>query len=228
MWSPRRSTNAAQGALYERMGADLHRSRTAPAEEPGWLAGCRAGEPGAIAAMFQELLPTVEAVLFRLVGPTPDLPDLVQSVFVAAIRALPGYRGEASFKTWITKIGVYTAQHHLRDGRVRRLVPLELVPPEHLGAPPRDLDREIDERRLAVRLHTLLDRIPPKNRVALLLFGVEGRSAAEVAALMGASEVTTRSRVFLARRELRALIRADRELSAMADALLHRREEGTG
>ena len=173
--------------------------------------------------MFKENLSTIEGVLFRLVGPTPDLPDLTQSVFASAIQSLPRFRGESSFKTWIAKIAVYTAQHHLRSGRVRRMVPLLSVPSEQLGVDARDIDREIDERRLSLKLHALLDKISANTRIALLLFGVEGLSAAEVAKLMGATEVATRSRVFLARRELRSLIEADDELRSAAESLLGRR-----
>lgn len=173
--------------------------------------------------MFKENLATVEGILFRLLGPTPDLPDLTQSVFASAIQSMSRFRGESSFKTWICKIAVHTAHHHLRAGRVRRMVPLATISPEQLGMDTRDLDHEIDERRLGLKLHALLDKISAKNRIALLLFGVEGLSAAEVAKLMGATEVATRSRVFLARRELRSLIDADEELRNAAESLLGRR-----
>lgn len=173
--------------------------------------------------MFKENLSTVEGILFRLLGPTPDLPDLTQNVFASAIQSMARFRGESSFKTWISKIAVYTAHHHLRAGRVRRMVSLASLPPEQLGIESRDIDRDIDERRLSLKLHALLDKISAKNRIALLLFGVEGLSAKEVAKLMGATEVATRSRVFLARRELRALIDADEELRNAADSLLDRR-----
>lgn len=199
------------------------KSDTELAATPDWLAGCLAGDASAITAMFKENLSTVEGTLFRLLGPTPDLPDLTQSVFASAIQSMSRFRGEASFKTWISKIAVYTAHHHLRAGRVRRMVPLASLPPEQLGVDSRDIDRDIDERRLSLKLHALLDRISAKNRIALLLFGVEGLSASEVAKLMGATEVATRSRVFLARRELRALIDADDELRSAAESLLGHR-----
>lgn len=172
--------------------------------------------------MFQEHRLTVERVLYRLVGPSTELPDLIQTVFAETIRSLPRYRREASFRTWITRIAVYTAYRHVRAGRVRRLVPLSSIPQDRLGLHPQDLERDLDERRLAVRLYALLERISVNNRIALLLCSVEGRSAAEVAALMGATEVAIRSRVFLARRELRALIASDAELSNMTNALLNR------
>ncbi len=189
-------------------------------ERPSWVAGCCAREPAAIATMFREHCDTVERMILRLVGPTPDLEDLVQTTFVEVIRTIHRYRGEASFKTWITSVAVHVAQHHLRAGRLRRHAPLEMVPEDRLASPTPDIEAQLDERRLSERLYALLDRIPSRQRVALVLFTIDGRPVEEVAALTGTSQVTTRSRVFLGRRALRTLIDADPDLSQMADSVL--------
>jgi RNA polymerase sigma-70 factor (ECF subfamily) len=172
-----------------------------------------------IEALFREHAPAVERTLGRLVGPVADLEDLVQTVFLEAMSSLSRFRGEASFKTWLISIAVHTGQHYLRAGRIRRHLPLDLVPEEAVRRDP-DHDRQIDERRLAPELHRLLDGISPKKRIALLLYVVEGYSIEEVASLMGASETATRSRVFFARRELRGLLGADPRLAAHVEALL--------
>ena len=185
------------------------------------LTRCRAGDGQAIEELFRAHAPQVERVLGRLVGPVADLEDLVQTVFLEAISALSRFRGEASFKTWLLSIAAHVGQHYLRAGRVRRHVPLDLVPEddeELRGEVP--YDRRLDERRLALELHQLLDRISPKKRIALLLYVVEGHSVEEVAALMGASQTATRSRVFFARRELRKLFSSDRRLAEHVAALL--------
>lgn len=197
---------------------------------PGWLDGCLAGDPTAVSAMFEENCEAVERIISRLVGATPDLEDLVQNTFIEALQALRRYRGDASFKTWITSIAVHIAQHHLRAGKLRRHAPLELVAEEHVASGPVDVEGVLDQRRMSARLHGLLDRIPANQRIALLLFAIEGRPVEEVAALMGASQTTTRSRVFFARRALRKLIAVDPALSEMAATLVdagERREEGT-
>lgn len=198
----------------------------ARAERPAWIAGCCAREPAAVAAMFKEYCGTVERIISRLVGATTDLEDLVQTTFVEAMRAIGRYRGEASFKTWITSIAVHVAQHHLRAGHLRRHAPLELVPEAHVATSSPNLEAQIDERRLSARLYALLDKIPARQRVALLLFTIDGRPVEEVAALMGASQTTTRSRVFFARRALRTLIAADPDLSEMATSFMGLRKDG--
>ena len=205
----------------------LNAAPVAPAPPPAWLAGAKAGDADCIGEMFRDHVGTVERVVGRLVGPTPDFEDLVQNTFAEAMRALPRFRGDASFKTWLTSIAVHVAQHHLRAGRVRRHVALELVPEESysLDDGRANAEQQLDERRLGPALYALLDKIAAPKRVALMLFAIEGRSVEEVAALMGASQTATRSRVFFARRELRALIAADPRLCALADDVLGQRKE---
>ena len=193
---------------------------------PAWLDECRAGNAVAITAMFNASCGMVERTIYRLIGATPDLEDLVQNTFMEALRSLPRYRGEASFTTWLTSIAVHVAHHHLRSAKLRRHAPLESVPDHQLPTSTHDAERQLDERRLVGHLHGLLDRISPSQRVALLLFAVEGLAIDEVAALMGASPTTTRSRVFFGRRALRALIKEDPGLRAIvADLLDHQPED---
>jgi RNA polymerase sigma-70 factor (ECF subfamily) len=197
-----------------------------------YLEGCRNGRTDAIEQLFRTHRQMVERMVTRLVGPSPDFDDLVQSTFVEVIRNLSRFRGEAKLSTWIGGIAVHVVQHHLRAGKIRRHVPLELVSgdePQNGGTvhtaaaliDPRDgAEQTLDGRRLAMRLHGLLDRITAKKRVALLLYVMEERSVEEIAALMKATQTATRSRVFFARRELRKLIASDQELREWADALL--------
>ena len=213
------STKSNLGALTPMMRFDPTRfARTAEAPPP-WLAGCRAGEPAAIEALFAECLPGVERLLGRLVGASPDLEDLVHDTFAEVLRARPRFRGDARVSTWIASIAVHVAQHHLRAGRLRRYQSLEAVPDAELASEMPDHDRRLDERRLGQALYALLDRIAPNKRLALLLFAVDERPVEEVAALMGASQTATRSRVFFARRELRRLIAGHADLSSWANTL---------
>jgi RNA polymerase sigma-70 factor (ECF subfamily) len=194
------------------------------------LAGCRAGRPEALERFFRTYGSMVEGVIGRLVGPTPDFEDLVQTTFTEALGNLGRFRGEARLSTWLCGIAVHVAQHHLRAGKVRRHVPLELVGGERAPAPPAlvdpgGADRTIDGRRLASRLHAVLDRISARKRIALMLYVMEDRSVEEIAALMGATQTATRSRMYFARRELRKLTRADAELRELAEGLLGTRAE---
>jgi RNA polymerase sigma-70 factor (ECF subfamily) len=198
------------------------------------VAGCRAGRPEAIETLFRTYGGMVQGVIGRLVGPTPDFEDLVQTTFAEALGNLGRFRGEAKLSTWLCGIAVHVAHHHLRAGKVRRHVPLELVSDERASdraialpslVAPSVADQTIDGRRLASKLHAVCDRISPKKRIALLLYVMEDRSVEEIAALMRATQTATRSRMYFARRELRKLIRADAELRDLAEGLLGKTSE---
>jgi RNA polymerase sigma-70 factor (ECF subfamily) len=210
----------------------IRTARTGTPDDP-CLAGCRAGRPEAIEEFFAAHGGMVERLIARLVGPSPDLEDLVQATFVEVIANLGRFRGEAKLSTWICGIAVHVAHHHLRAGKVRRHVSLELVSEDqrqHLGIlvdGKLGAEQGIDSRRLATKLHTMLDRVGPKKRIALLLYVMEEKSVEEIAALMKATQTATRSRMYFARRELRKLIMADGDLKDWASDLMRRSVEGS-
>ena len=183
-------------------------SGAAPADERTLVERMRAGDPRALEAFYRAHVNRVTRAVGRLIGPTADLEDLVQSTFVEAIRSIPRYRGEASLATWVTRIAVHVAQHHLRRG-VRRSMPLEALPEADVPAAHPTVERVLDDRSLAARVHGLLDRIAPPKRIAFLLYAIEGCSVEEVAALMDAGRAATKSRIWFARREVLALARRD-------------------
>jgi RNA polymerase sigma-70 factor, ECF subfamily len=190
------------------------------ADERTLVAGCRAGDRASLDRFFRTYVSYVERVIARLLGPTSDLQDLVQSTFIEAIQSFDRYRGEASLRTWVTRIAVHVSMHQLRAG-VRRHMPLELVAPfPELAAPGWPADVQLSVRQLARQLHDLLDRLAPKKRVAFLLYTVEEYPVEEVAALTGASRAATKSRIWFARRELLAAVRRRPELQAFMQTSL--------
>jgi RNA polymerase sigma-70 factor, ECF subfamily len=141
----------------------------------------------------------VHRVVYRLVGPSADLDDLVQTVFVEAFRSLPGFRGESLFSTWLGRIAVRVTMHAVRKPRLS-LVPLDGVDaplPSHLSP-----DAAADSQRGVEALNQLLDELRPKKRIAFVLHVLEGYSLEETAAMIGASVAATKVRIHDARREL--------------------------
>jgi len=176
---------------------------------PALIEACRRGERPALEQVFRREAPYLERVLFRVVGPSSDLEDLVQSTLEQAIRAFPSFRGEASVRTWLTRIAVRSALHHLKHPAQRRRVALEVIDG---GLSAVASSRPAHEAEARARLRVLyehLARLDPKQRTAFVLFQVEGRSMDEVAALMDAGLSATKSRVMWARRKLFARLAKD-------------------
>jgi RNA polymerase sigma-70 factor (ECF subfamily) len=168
------------------------------------------GDRAAYTALYQRYADRVFARLTRLIGPGADREDLLQQVFLALFRALPGFRGEATVSTFIYRITVNVACDHLRRRGRRRV-----------DYAPEALDELIDgspspEERARLRAElrdilVLLERVKPAKRIAFVLVAVEGLSLDEAAALVDARPEAVKQRVLHARRELLAMMeRAER------------------
>jgi RNA polymerase sigma-70 factor (ECF subfamily) len=169
-----------------------------------------AGDRAAYATLYHRHAERVFARLTRLVGPGPDREDLLQQVFLALYRALPGFRGDAALTTYLHRITVNVACDHLRR-RGRRAVAYEPAALDELidGSPTPEARARL--RAELQQLLVLLERIKPAKRIAFVLVAVEGLSLAEVAALVEARPEAVKQRVLHARRELLAMLaRADR------------------
>jgi RNA polymerase sigma-70 factor (ECF subfamily) len=179
------------------MGASL--SRVRQPDELDFASRCISGDRGALRALFERERRAVHATLFRLVGSNAQIDDLLQEVFLEVFRSLPTFRGEASLRTWIDRCTVRVAYAHFRRKRSRG-VQLELMPDIAAGDATAE-DRAV-MREAARRLYVELDRLEPAQRMAFTLQAIEGHSLQEVARLMQASLVATKTRVWRARRAL--------------------------
>ena len=184
-----------------------------PAAESGpsaaLIEGCRRGDRAALSAVFRAEAPFVERVLARIVGANGDTEDLLQLTFEHAIRAFPSFRGEASVRTWLTRIAVRTALHHLKHPSRKRRVAFEVIEGGENAVSPSRPQHQAEARARLETLYEHLGQLDATHRTAFVLFQVEGRPMEEVAALMDANLSTTKSRVMWARRKLFARLTKD-------------------
>jgi RNA polymerase sigma-70 factor (ECF subfamily) len=162
------------------------------------------GDPSAVGEAYDQHHAAVRAFAKRLVGDASASEDLVHDVFVALPKAMAGYRGDSSLRTFLIGIAVNHARHHVRAAARRRNAF------EKLGREPSALaaDPEHDARRreLARQLTRALDELSLDHRVAFVLCEVEERSSREVAEIIGVPEATVRTRLFHAKKKLRVLL----------------------
>lgn len=178
--------------------------------EQDLLRRCRAGERKALDELFRAQTPALHRFLLRLVGPRPDVEDLLENTLIAAIDAFPRFRGEASVERWLCSIATRIAFRHFRYSKYRAHASLELLKG---SAEPTDTreqpDAAAETRRRIERLYHHLDRMAPKLRIAFVLYFVDGRPIDEVAAITGGNVVLTKGRIFHARRTLLARAKKD-------------------
>lgn len=162
----------------------------------------RRGETAAVAEVYDRHHGKVFAFARRLVGDPEVAQDLVHDVFVALPKAARKFRGEASIETFLLSIAINQARRHVRTAARRRKAL------ERFGKEPRNdvvLPDEASYRRtLAEELSRALDLLPLDQRIAFVLCEVEERTSREVAVIVEAPEGTVRTRLFHAKRKLRA------------------------
>ena len=136
--------------------------------------------------LYETYESSVERWVRRLVGPGAEVEDLVHDVFLVALRRRHEFRGEARLSTWLFRI----TERIVRKRRCRQRVHgfLNLVFRGHTTAlapaSPTPLE-ELERRQQCALLYAALDRLPEKYRTPVIMFDLDGRSAAEVAALIG-------------------------------------------
>ncbi len=177
------------------------------------IEACRLGDRVALDTLFRAQMPALERTIGRLVGPRADVDDLLEQTLIAAVHAFPRFRGEASVERWLVSIAVNIVHQYFRRPERKRRVALELVTGEALIDRAPLPDRTADGRAMVRRLYVILALIPPKKRIPFVLHVFEGRPVDEVAAIVGASVVATKSRIFWARRMLLARARKDPALA---------------
>lgn len=183
-------------------------AESGPTITPELVDACRRGDRAALETVLRAHARDVERLLVRLIGPGADVEDLLQLTLVGAVESFPRFRGEASVRTWLARIAVNVVREHLRRPERKRRVSLELVT-EEPAAELAPADAITEHRRRLERLYHHLGAVPAKQRIAFVLHVFEGRPIDEVAALMRATQTATKSRIFLARRELLRRARRD-------------------
>jgi len=169
----------------------------------------QAGSRAAFDMLVLKYQRRVERLLSRSVPDPADVADLCQETFLAAYRALPAFRGESAFYTWIYRIAINAAKRH--RGRQR---PVESLDDDEgtFGTDASPSDDATPEallagRQLARELDNAVADLAEDQRRALLLREVDGLSYDEIGDLMDCPPGTVRSRIFRAREAVAARLR---------------------
>ena len=178
------------------------------------VARCRSGDAAAFAELFRAHREDVARLVFRMMGRRADLEDIVQEVFLQVHRSIADFRGDARFSTWLYRLTVNVVLMHRRAAKSRpRLVA------EEAAAPPWDPallpDEQVTRRRRAAAFYRVIDRLSEKKRTVFVLHEIEGLSPSDIGKIVGAPVLTVRTRLFYARREITAMLRAEPALSAV-------------
>jgi RNA polymerase sigma-70 factor (ECF subfamily) len=163
------------------------------------IARAREGDGRAVRELYARYSARVYAVVRRLAGDDALAEDYAQEAWVRAIRALPSFRGDSAFSTWLHRIAVNSALHgqRWRTRRTSNEIPLPVAA---------EASRPADRPVLRIELERALRRLPPGMRQVLVLHDVEGYTHDEIAEVMGITSGTSKSQLFKARAKMREML----------------------
>lgn len=163
------------------------------------------GDQGAFESLVNRHYTLVYRVAYKWRGKREDAEDIAQEVFVKLARAIYGFKGGASFTTWLYRITVNTARDFLKRESVKKAY--EDAYAVELGAERRGGRNDNPGRPEDV--YRALDKLPVKLKEAVILVLAEGLSHKEAAVALGCAETTVSWRIFQARKKLEKLLKRE-------------------
>ena len=192
--------------------------RTVVTEVQNLVEACQRGDTAAFQELFRRHRTDVARLVHRMLGPSAELEDVIQEVFLQVHRSIRDFKGNSLFSTWLYRVTVNVVLMHRRAARSRPV--FADANSVHPPADARPLPDEQVARLARIRaFYRVLDRLSPKKRAVFVLHELEGLPPAEIARVVGAPVLTVRTRLFYARRELAEMLREEPVLAAVADEL---------
>ena len=189
-------------------------AKTPVQSESDLVAAAKKGDPDAFEALVVAHQDRVFGLCVRMIGHREDAEEVAASVFLSAFRALPRFRGECAFGTWLFRIAVNLSKNRLRT-YARRPQPKSLDAPAHEGGDPPignlrserpGPDAVAEGAELSQRVEASLLELSEEEREILLLRDGQGLDYPQIAAALEIPEGTVKSRISRARGALKALL----------------------
>ncbi len=172
------------------------------------------GDKRAFELLVEKYQRKLARLLSRLIRDPGEVEDVAQETFVKAYRALPSFRGESAFYTWLYRIGVNTAKNYLMAIGRRAPTSTEVEAEDAEGYDEGEQLRDINtpesvllSKEIAATVNAAIDGLPGELRTAIQLRELEGMSYEEIARVMECPIGTVRSRIFRAREAIAERLR---------------------
>ena len=190
---------------------------TSPDADAALLARVRLGDTKAFEMLVVKYQRRIERLIGRMVRDVDLVPDIAQETFIRAYRALPNFRGESAFYTWLYRIAVNTAKKALMElkrdplvsesSRASRDDDDETSRVENELSDGETPDAVLASKQIAAAVNHAIDALSEDLRQAITLREIEGLSYEEIAELMNCPIGTVRSRIFRAREAIAARLK---------------------
>jgi RNA polymerase sigma-70 factor (ECF subfamily) len=142
----------------------------------------------------------IYALAYRVIGREEDARDVCQETFLRAFRALPGFKGQAKFSSWVYRIALNLCRDWMRRQRRAPVVQMpEGVNPEELAAvrgPAESIEDLVSRRELSTVVAEAMALLPEEQRTAIVLKEYHGMTFQEIAELQGCPLSTVKTRMY--------------------------------
>lgn len=172
------------------------------------------GDKHAFELLVSKYQRKLSRLLSRFIRDSGEVEDVAQEAFIKAYRALPSFRGESAFYTWLYRIGINTAKNHLMamGRKAPTTTQFDSEEAEDLdgGDQLRDIntpENEMMSKQIAATVNETMERLPEELRTAIMLRVMEGLSYEAIATTMTCPIGTVRSRIFRAREAIAERLR---------------------
>lgn len=181
-----------------------------PESDAGLVAALHSGREDARSELVARYADDVERMLYRVLGPDSEIPDLLQDVFVVGLTSLHRLRDPHALRSWLGSIAVRKARKLIAHRRRWRFI--RSVPPSRL--PEREAPVFSADVSEALRCtYRILDTLPVEERIAFALRHIDGKELVDVAALTEVSLATVKRRLARAQQRFSELARCSEALT---------------
>ena len=181
------------------------------------VARAKQGEVAAFEMLVVKYQRRIERLIGRMVRDADLVQDIAQETFIRAYRALPQFRGDSAFYTWLYRIAVNTAKKALVERKRDPLVSESSMLSTDDGEEPSRVENELSDgetpeavlasKEIAATVNAAIDALSEDLRQAIVLREIEGLSYEEIADVMNCPIGTVRSRIFRAREAIATRLR---------------------
>ncbi len=172
------------------------------------------GEKQAFELLVAKYQRKLGRLLSRFIRDPSEVEDVAQEAFIKAYRALPSFRGESAFYTWLYRIGINTAKNYLvaMGRRAPTTTEFDTEEAENFegGGLLHDIntpESELMTKEIAQTVNEAMEALPEELKTAIMLREIEGLSYEDIATIMNCPIGTVRSRIFRAREAIAAKLR---------------------
>jgi RNA polymerase sigma-70 factor (ECF subfamily) len=176
---------------------------------------CQQGDTRAFDALVTKYRGRIYSMTYHLIQNETDAWDIAQEAFIKAWRAVPSFKLDSSFYTWLYRIAHNCAYDWLRKRKMQNAGEFDDNRVDHQPDPTAEAmphgavrpDKALANAELGVRIREAVAKLSEDHRTAILLREVEGLQYDEIAKVMGSSLGTVMSRLFYARKKLQELLK---------------------